>query len=74
MARSIKLKLRKAKLTLNQTLQKILDINRLRKQLPNFDNAKQLQKQLKEELRILNKIVEHQAKLIKYYERTLATG
>lgn len=74
MARSIKLKLRKAKLTLNQTLQKILDINRLRKQLPNFDNAKQLQKQLKEELRILNKIVEHQAKLIRYYERTLATG
>jgi len=74
MARSIKLRLRKAKLTLNQTLQKILDINRLRKQLPNFDNAKQLQKQLKEELRILNKIVEHQAKLIKYYERTLATG
>ncbi len=71
MKRSIKRRLIRAKITLNSTLQKILDINRLRKQLPYLDNPLQTQRELKEELRVLNKIAEKQALLIRHYEERL---
>jgi len=71
MKRSIKRRLLRAKITLNLTLQKILDINRLRKQLPYLDNPNKAQRELKEELRVLNKIAEKQALLIRHYEESL---
>jgi hypothetical protein len=71
MKRSIKRRLIRAKITLNSTLQKILDINRSRKQLPYLDNPLQTQRELKEELRVLNKIAEKQALLIRLYEERL---
>ncbi len=71
MKRSIKRKLVKAKVTLNQTVQKILDINHTRKRLPFLDNAVHKEQALNEELKILNKIAAHQARLIRYYESSL---
>lgn len=70
--RSIKRKLIKAKITLNQTIQKILEINRTRKKLPYSNNAHQKQNNLNEELKVLNQIVKHQAKLIQKYEQFLS--
>jgi len=72
MTRTVKRRLLKAKMTLNQTIQNILEINHYRKKLPYFENANQRQQALKEELRVLNKIAEHQAKLIRHYEHTLS--
>lgn len=72
--RSMKRRLLRARITLNQTIQKILEINRKKKGLPYVQNAKQEQEVIYEELRVLNKIAEHQAKLIKHYEMTLAAA
>jgi hypothetical protein len=71
-SRSIKRKLIKAKVTLNQTLQQILDINKTRKGLPDAYYVRYKQHTLNEELKVLNKIVEHQANLIRKYEQSLA--
>lgn len=71
--RSMKRRLLRARITLNQTIQKILDINKKKKTLPYNPNARQEVREINEELRVLNKIAEHQAKLIKHYETALAT-
>jgi len=71
MKRSIKRKLVKAKMTLSQTVQKILDINHHRKRLTFLDNAVHKERALNEELKVLNKIAAHQARLIRYYENSL---
>ncbi len=70
--RSIKRKLLRAKISLNQTVQKILDINRRRKNLKYAQNSRQLELALKEELRVLNKIAEQQARLVQHYESYLS--
>lgn len=72
--RSMKRRLLRARITLNQTIQKILDINRKKKGLPYVQNAREEQENMYEELKVLNKIAEHQAKLIKHYEMTLAAA
>ncbi|MEN0004895.1 MAG: hypothetical protein AAF798_12150 [Bacteroidota bacterium] len=74
LSRSIKRKLIKAKITLNNAIQHILDINRNRKGLRYLDDADQKQDALNEELKVLNKIVAYQAKLIRKYEDTLKGG
>lgn len=71
MTRSIKRKLLKARINLNHTIQKILDINRNRKKLPFSKNADLRKKNLELELKVLNKIAEQQATLIKKYESAL---
>ena len=71
MTRSIRQRLANARNRLNQTLQHILNINQLRKQLPYLDNPSLTQKELKEELRVLNKIAAMQALLIRHYESML---
>ena len=73
MTRLIKRRLLKAKMTLNQTIQKILDINRNRKKLPYFEDATLRRKNLELELKILNKLAEQQVTLIKRYENALAS-
>ncbi len=70
--RSMKRRLLRARISLNQTIQKILEINRKKKGLPYVQNAKQEQEVIYEELKVLNKIAEHQARLIKHYEMALA--
>ncbi len=75
MTRTIKRKLLKAKITLNQTIQSILDINRTRKQL-NFLSSRKAEARelsLEEELKVLNRLAAQQAKLVQHYENALAT-
>ncbi|MBV6427432.1 MAG: hypothetical protein KIPDCIKN_01950 [Haliscomenobacter sp.] len=75
MTRTIKRKLLKAKITLNQTIQSILDINRTRKQLTFLSSRKAEARELtlEEELKVLNRLAAQQAKLVQHYEHTLAT-
>ncbi len=69
--RSLKRKLLRAKIALNQTLHNILQINRTRKKLPYFDNYLKKEAALEEELKVLNKIAAQKAKLIRKYEDSL---
>jgi hypothetical protein len=75
MSITIKRRLLKAKMTLHQTIQSILNINRSRKKLP-FLSDEQVQpksNELDSELKVLNKIAAQQARLIQHYEAALAT-
>ena len=69
--RSIKRKLVKARIILNQTIQKILEINHNRKRLRYLKNAQLKEADLNQELKILNKIAAQQARLIRHYEDRL---
>lgn len=72
MKRSIKRKLLRAKIALNTTIEKILDINRRRKRLQVFEDSAVKEEELNQELKLLNKIADRQAQLIKKYENSLA--
>ena len=70
--RTIASRLAQAKSTLSQTMESILDINRRRKTLPPDPSIKKDQVEaLSEELKILNKLAEQQAVLIRKYETAL---
>jgi hypothetical protein len=71
--RSMKRKLVRARIALNQTIHKILEINRNRKRLSFYSNPKMQEEHLTEQLKVLNKTAEQQAKLVKRYEMHLAT-
>ncbi len=71
MTKIVKRRLLRAKIMLRQTIQKILEINRIRKHLSFFSNAKEKAITLQEDLKVLNKIVEQQAVLVRRYEETL---
>ncbi len=71
MARSIKHKLLKAKISLSHTIQKILDINRKRKKLSYLDNPHQQLEDLDIELKVLNKLAKHHVCLINKNELAL---
>jgi hypothetical protein len=65
---SLKLRLDRARTALRQTLQNILDINKKRKSLPSGEEGRQL----KHRLRLLNKMAETHALLVRLYERRMA--
>jgi len=69
--KSTKRRLLKAKMILNQTIQKILEINHSRKRLSYFKDTVHREDNLNQELKILNKIAAQQARLIRHYEDTL---
>ncbi|NBC08498.1 MAG: hypothetical protein GVY26_14995 [Bacteroidetes bacterium] len=69
--RSVKRRLIKARIALNHTIQKILDINRNRKRLTYSRQSSQREEIFNEELRVLNKMAENQARLVRHYENTL---
>lgn len=71
MSRSVKRKLIRAKMSLNQTLQQILEINRNRRKLPYHPNASLAKSVMDERLRVLNRTAEHQAKMIQHYQDKL---
>ena len=71
MRRTIKRRLVKARIALHQTIQKILDINRKKKELPYHEDVKTKDAALNVELKVLNKIAEQQALMVKKYERSL---
>lgn len=70
--RSIKRKLLRARIALVQTIDRILDINRRRKHLTALYNATDYEAKLAEELKLLNSLATHQAKLVHKYEADLA--
>jgi hypothetical protein len=72
MKRSIKRKLVRAKVALNTTIGKILDINRKRKKLQAYEELAGKEEELSQELKLLNKIADRQAKIIRKYEDSLA--
>jgi hypothetical protein len=72
--RSIKRRLIKARIALNHTIQKILDINRNRKRLTYSKKADERESSFNEELRVLNKMAENQARLIRHYEQSLTAA
>lgn len=74
MKRSIKRKLSRARIALNTTIEKILDINRKRKTLQLTKNAESKEEELNQELKLLNKIADRQAKLVRKYEQTMHQG
>jgi len=69
--KSVKRRLIKARIALNHTIQKILDINRKRKHLLYSNEAEQREQAMSEELRVLNKMAENQARLVRHYENSL---
>jgi len=71
MKQALKRKLIKSRNTLNHALRRILDINRRRKKLSTTPQWKIQEQEVSEELRLLNKIAEQQAHLIKHYEGRL---
>lgn len=71
MKRATKRKLLKAKLALQSTLQKILDINKTRKKLSYFKTPPEFYNRIKDELKLLNKVAEQQARLVQLYETEL---
>lgn len=64
-------RLDRAKQALSQTIQKILDINRKRKGLSQTDDVVEQGETLKQELRLLNKMAEQQARVVQTYEQKL---
>ncbi len=70
--RSMKRRLIRARIGLNQTIQKILDVNRNRKRLSYTENPDIREKSLNEELRVLNKVAKQQAMLVEHYESVLS--
>lgn len=73
MTKSIKRKLLNAKIILNQTIHKILEINQSRKRLIYLENSSMRERDLNDELKLLNKIAAQQARLIRHYENTLSS-
>ncbi|NRB53374.1 MAG: hypothetical protein HRU41_37310 [Saprospiraceae bacterium] len=71
MRRTIKRRLVKARIALHQTIQKILDINRKKKELPHQEDVETKDAALNVELKVLNKIAEQQAMMVKKYEKSL---
>ncbi len=70
--RSIKRRLIKAKMSLSNTIQKILVINQKKKHLPFVEEPHKKRELLEDELKVLNKLAEYQANLIKGYEKALS--
>jgi len=72
--RSLKRRLIKSRIALNHTIQKILDINRNRKRLTYSKQSSEREEIFNEELRVLNKMAENQARLVRHYENALTTA
>jgi hypothetical protein len=70
---SIKKKLLRTRYALSQTVQKILEINRKRKNLTFFKNSKKKEESLEQDLVLLNKIAERQHRMLRKYEHSIKT-
>ncbi len=57
--------------SLGKTLNRILDINRKRKELNFSQEQESIQDSLEQELRVLNQVASNQAHLVKKYETKL---
>jgi hypothetical protein len=68
----MKRRLVRARIALNQTIHRILEINRKRKRLTFSTNPGEKEERLAEQLKVLNKTAEQQASLVRRYETHLA--
>ena len=68
---SIKKKLLRTKYALSHTVQKILEINKKRKNLSFFLNKTKKEEALQDDLELLNKLADKQARLIERYEQSI---
>ncbi len=71
-SRALKRRWLRTKIALNHTVQKILDINKRRKKLSDVDDLRDYEVQLREELRVLNRTADQQARLLRRYELELS--
>lgn len=71
--KSMNLRLIRTRIALNQTIKKILDVNRNRKQLSYTDDPVKHEETLNRELRVLNKMAKQQAQLVQHYESVLSS-
>ncbi len=67
-SRSIKLKFLKTKRALNDTINRIMAINRERKYVHFLPDEEKRRAELAEELKVLNATAEFQSKVLKTYE------
>jgi hypothetical protein len=72
--RSVKQRLLRTRISLKQTLNRILDINRKRKVLNHLHESDAFTTKLEDELRMLNNLASSQANLVRKYESDLATA
>ncbi len=72
MKRSLKRRLLRARIALNNTVYTILNINKKRKNLQYKEDAQIEQNKLNEELKILNKLAAQQQTLVRRYEKELS--
>lgn len=70
--KSIKRKLFRTRMSLQHTVQKILDINKKKKRLAHQKKIQRQKEALNEELKLLNKLAEQQARLVRRYEYVLS--
>lgn len=71
--RSLKRRWLRTKMALGQTVDKILSINRRRKWLSSSADFANDMEEIDQELKVLNKIADHQARLLKKYETEIST-
>lgn len=72
--RSIKQRLLRTRVSLRQTLSRILDINRKRKVLSHLQESEIYSSKLEDELRMLNNLASSQANLVRKYEKDLSAA
>jgi hypothetical protein len=70
-SRILKRRLIKARIVLNQTIQKILEISRIKKTLNYVEKPADKEQVIGDELWLLNKLAKKQAQLVKHYETVL---
>ncbi len=71
--RSLKRRWLRTKMALSQTVEKILSINRRRKWLSSSAGFANDMEEIDQELKVLNKIADHQARLLKKYETEIGS-
>lgn len=67
--RQLSRKLERAKTKLDQAIRRLLYLNKMQKKAQQTDNKEEL----KQEMKLLNRIADQQAKLVKVYEYQLST-
>jgi len=74
MKRTTKTRLQKAQVVLKMVIRKILDINRMKKNLAHSKGKTSPEKKqaIREELKILNKLAQQQSKLVALYQSELS--
>mgnify|MGYP001546093200 FL=1 len=72
MKRSLKRRLLRSRIALNNTIHTILNINKKRKNLQYTKDSRSEENKLNEELKLLNKLAAQQQTLVQKYEKELS--